>query len=139
MTASIIADSSGIVSLISETDSNHSVALKLTDTLRDTAGSIIVPSDVFSETLNVIGRKIGHEVAVTVGQEIIDSDVYVVLEANEKVRQRAFEIFKVQPGSVSFTDSVVMAFADQFNTKDIFGYDEAFRKNGYTRLGFDKG
>lgn len=138
MSTSIIADSSGIVSLISETDKNHPVALRITDTLRNTDGSIIVPSDVFSETLNVIGRKIGHDVAITVGEELSNSGVYLVVEASEKTKQIALELFKTQPGSVSFTDCIVMAFADQFNTKDIFGFDEAFRKNGYNRLGFDK-
>ena len=138
MNTSIIADSSGIVSLISETDKNHPIALQITDDLNNTQGSIIVPSDVFSETLNAIGRKISHEVAIAVGQEIITSSIYLVLEANEKTRQLAFALFKSQPESVSFTDCIVMAFADQFNTKDIFGFDEAFRKNGYNRLGFDR-
>jgi predicted nucleic acid-binding protein len=138
MNTSIIADSSGIVSLLSETDKNHPIALQVTDDLKNTSGSIIVPSDVFSETLNVIGRKIGHGVAITVGQEIITSGIYLVLEANEKTRQIAFELFKAQPGSVSFTDCIVMAFADQFNTKNIFGFDEAFKKNGYNRLGFER-
>ena len=30
-----------------------------------------------------------------------------------------------------FTDCIVMANADSFKTKDIFGFDEVFRKNGY--------
>jgi predicted nucleic acid-binding protein len=32
---------------------------------------------------------------------------------------------------VSFTDCVVMAVADTYGTKRIFGFDEAFTKNGY--------
>jgi predicted nucleic acid-binding protein len=32
---------------------------------------------------------------------------------------------------VSFTDCLVMAVADRFGTKVIFGFDEVFRKNGY--------
>jgi hypothetical protein len=30
-----------------------------------------------------------------------------------------------------------MALADQMETTDIFGFDEAFRKSGYVRLGLD--
>jgi predicted nucleic acid-binding protein len=35
---------------------------------------------------------------------------------------------------VSFTDCVVMAYADAFQTKDIFGFDKQFADAGYTRL-----
>lgn len=137
MSTSIIADSSGLVSLISEADSNHKVAGQITHDSKDINGSIIVPSDVFSETLNVIGKKISHVIAIRAGQEIMNSETYLILEASEATRQAAFELFQSQSESVSFTDCIVMAFADQFNTKSIFGFDEAFRKNGYTRLGFD--
>jgi predicted nucleic acid-binding protein len=138
MNTSIIADSSGLVSLVSNTDRNHPIAMQLSEELKNTAGSIIVPGDVFSETLNVIGRKIEHAVAVTVGQELISCETYLVMEASEKIRRWAFELFRVQPESVSFTDCVVMAFADQFATKNIFGFDEVFKKNGYKRLGFER-
>jgi len=138
MKISIITDSSGLVSLVSTTDNNHAIALRTADALKNTDGSIIVPSDVFSETLNVIGRKIGHNIALTIGQEMIDSGVYLVLEASEKIRRTALDLFRIQTESVSFTDCIVMSFADYFRTKDIFGFDEVFRKNGYTRLGIDR-
>lgn len=137
MNNSIIADSSGLVSLISEEDHNHQIAVRMTKELKGARGSIIVPSDVFSETLNVVGRKISHDTAIKVGQEIVESDTYLILEANETTRETAFRLFQRVAASVSFTDCVVMAFADQFNTKSIFGFDAAFHKNGYTRLGFD--
>jgi predicted nucleic acid-binding protein len=46
----------------------------------------------------------------------------------------ALERFKTQPQGVSFTDCVVMAYADAFQTKDIFGFDKQFADAGYTRL-----
>ncbi len=39
--------------------------------------------------------------------------------------------FSTQPGSVSYTDSLVMAVADTNDTPLIFGFDEVFEKNGY--------
>ena len=138
MNSSIIADSSGLVSLISEDDNNHKIAIRISDELSKVSALIIVPSDVFSETLNVIGKKFGHNLATNVGQEIIKSGTYAVIETDESIRTTALILFQSQPQSVSFTDCVVMTFADKFATKKIFGFDDAFRKKGYDRLGFDK-
>ncbi len=137
MNPPIIADSSGLVSLISEDDSNHELAIKVSEELSGLNSLIIVPSDVFSETLNVIGRKLSHELAINVGKEIISSSTYSVIETDGLLREAALNIFAKQAESVSYTDCVVMAFADNFNSKDIFGFDKAFKTNGYQRLGSD--
>lgn len=133
----IIADSSGLVSLISEDDINHKLAIKLSKELDGLSALIVVPGDVFSETLNVIGKKLSHGLAVDVGKEISDSRAYVIIETDELLRNNALNLFTHQAESVSFTDCVVMSFADKFNTKDIFGFDKTFKTNGYHRLGFD--
>ena len=132
----IVADSSGLVSLISEDDSNHKLALRIAGELSGLNALIIVPSDVFSETLNVIGKKLGHQLAIEVGKELIGSSTYSVIETNGLLRDTALSLFIRQAESVSFTDCVVMAFADNFKSKDIFGFDKAFKTNGYHRLGF---
>ena len=43
---------------------------------------------------------------------------------------------KVQtlPQGVSFTDCLVMATADDYETRDIFGFDKQFQDAGYNRL-----
>ena len=42
--------------------------------------------------------------------------------------------FKDQPSGVSLTDCIVMAVADDYGTKDIFGFDKQFEDAGYKRL-----
>src|SRR3989338_2889968 len=134
----IIADSSGIISLISETDKNHSLAVKISLKLEKAKGSIIVPTEVFAEILNITGKKLGHKIALIVAEKILSMKTFLISDTNEKIRKRALEIFKDQSESVSFTDCIVMANADSFKTKDIFGFDEVFWKNGYKRIGVDK-
>lgn len=138
MNKPIIADSSGLVSLITETDRNHGIALNITAELKGAKGLVIVPGDVFSETLNVISHKSGRGAALKTAQYIFESQTYLVFDTNDQIRKSALGVFEKQPQSVSFTDCVVMAFADQFQTKDILGFDEVFKKNGYHRLGFDR-
>lgn len=137
MNKPIIADSSGLVSLITETDRNHGIALNITAELKGAKGLVIVPGDIFSETLNVISRKSGRGAALKTAQYILESQTYLVFDTNDQIRKFALEVFRNQSQSVSFTDCIVMAFADQFQTKDIFGFDQVFIKNGYQRLGFD--
>ena len=138
MSNPIIADSSALVSLVSKDGQNHKIAVQVSKDYGQVKALIIIPSDVFSETLNVIGRKLGHSLAISLGREIINSETYTVIETDEALRDKALGLFANQPRSVSFTDCVVMAFAEQFQTKDIFGFDEVFAKKGYHRLGFDK-
>lgn len=133
----IIADSSGLISLVSEDDSNHKIALKVAEALSGSNSLIIVPSDVLSETLNVIGKKLSHQLALEVGKELISSSTYSVIETDGLLRDNALSLFSKQAESVSFTDCVVMVFASNFKTSDIFGFDKAFKTNGYRRLGYD--
>jgi predicted nucleic acid-binding protein len=134
----IIADSSGLISLISEDDANHKLAIKISEELSELNALIVVSSDVFSETLNVIGKKFSHNLAVKVGEEIASSGTYTIIETDGLLRDNALNLFNSQAESVSFTDCVVMVFADKFNTKDIFGFDKVFKTNGYYRLYLDE-
>jgi predicted nucleic acid-binding protein len=49
-----IADSSALVSLIDENDHNHKEAVKAAEKLREASRPIILPLDVFVETINVL-------------------------------------------------------------------------------------
>ena len=136
MKNTIIADSSGIISAFSPDDNNHIIAIKVSKKISQENRTICIPSDIFSETLNVVGKKISHTTAYALGDHLLHDKRFLVIDATSSLREKALDKLKTQPGSVSFTDCIVMAFADQFETKEIFGFDEAFRKNGYVRLGF---
>ena len=138
MIKNIIADSSALVSLISKTDKNQKVAQKVIKHLIRVKGNILIPTEVFAETLNVLGKKIDKETAIRTNDIIKTSKVFFIGESSPTIRAKAIEKFKNQPSSVSFTDCLVMAFADEQKTKDIFGFDETFSKNNYNRLGFNK-
>ena len=77
-----------------------------------------------------MGKKLGHQVAVSAGKQILATPNYLIIESDEELAE-ALERFVTQAASVSFTDCLVMVLADRYGTKLIFGFDEAFRKNGY--------
>jgi predicted nucleic acid-binding protein len=46
----------------------------------------------------------------------------------------ALEKFKDQSQAVRLTDCIVMTVADDYGTKDIFGFDKQFKEAGHRRL-----
>ncbi len=51
---------------------------------------------------------------------------------------RRTDTFEAQPRAVSLTDCIVMAIADEFGTKAIFGFDADHERNGYEILSREK-
>ena len=130
----IIADTSALVSLATETDQNHVPATQAAAQLREASRPIILPSDVLVETINVLGKKSGHETALKAAAGLLHSGSQFLLTETSQHIQAALEKFKNQPQAVSFTDCLVMAVADEYATLDIFGFDKQFEDAGYRRL-----
>ena len=130
----IIADTSGLVSLATDTDQNHKPAAKAAAKLRKASRPIILPLDVLVETVNVLGKKSGHETARKVAAELLHPESQFLLIETSPYLITALEKFKDQSPAVSLTDCIVMTVADDYGTKDIFGFDRQFEEAGYTRL-----
>jgi predicted nucleic acid-binding protein len=126
----IIADSSALISLTITTDSNHAAAWAYIQQLPPSQ-SIIVPAEVYAETLNLLGKKFGHKRAIEGMLILADFGAFIVQPSSDLVRSGALELFKSVGEDVSYTDCLVMAMAEQHGTVDIFGFDEAFSKRGY--------
>jgi predicted nucleic acid-binding protein len=129
----VIADTSGLISLFSRADRNHAAALAASHRLTKRRGAVIVPADVFTETMNVEGRKAGHAAALRTAAEL-SSIPFAVIDTGSEILRSALARFARVPESVSFTDCIVMAVADHYATKEIFGFDEGFAKCGYRIL-----
>ena len=134
-TSLIIADTSGIYSLINQDDRNHEAALEASTDLQQEQSPILVPWEVFTETVNILGKKVNHDLAVRAGRHLLASPAFAIIETQDTARAHALDRFEAQPQSVSFTDCVVMAVAEEYGTKRVFGFDEAFAKNGYRIIG----
>ena len=137
MKPSMIADTSALISLASLSDGNHAVAENISTSIKKNDYPLIVPGEVFTETINTLGKKVGHRKAMDTARELLESKELVIADTSSDLRENALVKFNEQSESVSFTDCLVMAFADEYKTKLIFGFDSDFRKNGYVRLGLD--
>ncbi len=134
----LIADTSGLISLTVKTDSNHHPALAATKPLEERESTILVPYEVLVETVNVLGKRLGHDKASAVAVYLSQTSLFLVVDSSPKARQNALHRFTEQPQAVSFTDCIVMAIADEYGTKAIFGFDTDHAKNGYEILSYKK-
>jgi predicted nucleic acid-binding protein len=130
----LIADTSALVSLAVKTDHNHAPAVAAAEALDQANRPILLPIDVLSETINLLGKKSGKETARNAGIRLLSDDSQFLLIDTASYAYDAFEKFGKLPPSVSFIDCMVMAVADAYCTKDVFGFDKQFADAGYTRL-----
>lgn len=130
----IIADSSGLISLLALNDSNHQKANLIIETVIKKREKLILPYEVYAETMNIMGKKFGKKetnMAANYLFEYQKSGSLIFPDPKIETLKTAMKKFMQLSRSISYTDCLVMAIADEFETKTIFGFDEAFGKNGY--------
>jgi predicted nucleic acid-binding protein len=82
-----------------------------------------------------MGQRLGHPQAYAVASYLSDTPLFLVIDSSSKARQEALHRFRAQPQAVSFTDYIVMAVADEYETKTIFGFDDDYDRAGYQIIG----
>src|SRR4051812_23106723 len=94
---------------------------------------ILIPAAVLVEFLNMLGRKAGHSAALAAVTELTPPFL-VISEPDNLLDTPALEKFSTVPQGVSFTDCLVMALADEYGTRDIFGFEKQFEEAEYRRF-----
>jgi predicted nucleic acid-binding protein len=134
----IILDSSGLTALLNETDEFHTRALSMSEILTDRASwRVILPHEIFAETVTALSKRVNRETGAKAAWAVLDRQRvgdFVFNEADALIYKTAIDLLQTAKGSrgaPSFFDCLVMAFARHYQTPYIFGFDEAFAKNGY--------
>lgn len=130
----VVVDSSALISLMNVADQLHEQAIAINEVLVRQDWRVLVPCDVFSETLNAVGKKIGRPEAIEIGQVLIEQHLagaFEFVHAEPSWYASALTIQKRGAGNPSFIDCLVMALATVHGAQHIFGFDATFRKNGY--------
>lgn len=87
--------------------------------------------------MTALSKRVSREAGATAAWAILDrqrAGDFVFVEADVLVYETAIDLLqraKGSRGAPSFFDCLVMAFATHYQTPFIFGFDEAFAKNGY--------
>src|SRR3954454_11527706 len=100
----ILADSSGLISLLIDTDYNHAKAKALAQSLNEEESAVFIPSEILAETINILGKKYGHAQAARFVESLLESMIFVVKPSSDNAREDALRMFKSVNASVSYTD-----------------------------------
>jgi predicted nucleic acid-binding protein len=134
----VILDSSALIAQINVQDLWHEKANKTAEFIARTERKVILPYEVFAETLNRIGNNIGRHAAVVAGNALLardDTGDILLAHSNPSLAAAALKLLHTveesQGKRPSFVDCLVMATADFYSTREIFGFDAVFPQNGY--------
>jgi predicted nucleic acid-binding protein len=134
----VILDSSALIAQINLNDLWHETADETAGFIARTDRQAILPSEVLAETLNRIGNNIGRQQAFLAGKALLarhtTRDILLV-QSDLDIIDASLELLKTvrvpQDKRVSFVDCLVMAYANLYDTREIFGFDSVFVQNGY--------
>ena len=124
-------DTSFILALVLDSDSNHNKAVKLKHVLSE---ECFINNNVLNEVLTFIGRKINVSSAKELYYNLIDSfevlNEYSILNYTSE----NFKIFEKYVGinsnksKLSFTDSSIILTMKEFNIPNLISFDNKFKK-----------
>lgn len=130
-------DTSFILALVLDSDSNHEKALELLHILNE---DCYINNNVLNEILTFAGRKLNIDAAREIYYGLIDTftllNEYDITNYNNK----NFEIFEKFVGvnnskpKLSFTDSSIVLTMKEYNISNLISFDEEFKRIGDINL-----
>jgi predicted nucleic acid-binding protein len=136
--AFVILDSSALIAQINVKDLWHKKANAISEYIERTDRKVILPAEVLAETLNRIGNNIGRQDAVLAGNALLernDTGDILITHSNIEILSATLTLLnsvrEPQDKRASFVDCLVMATATFYNTREIFGFDAVFERNGF--------
>jgi predicted nucleic acid-binding protein len=134
----VILDSSALIAQINVKDLWHTKANTVSEIIERTDRKVILPAEVLAESLNRIGNNVGRQDAVLAGNAILERNEtgdILITQSTMEIISATLNLLKTvsepQDKRASFVDCLVMATAAFYDTREIFGFDAVFGKNGF--------
>ena len=125
----VILDSSALIAQINVKDLWHEKADKIAQFIARTDRHVILPAEVFAETLNRLGNNIGRHAAVVAGQALLarhtTGDI-LLTHSNPTLAAASLGLLQTVEAPPdkrpSYVDCLVMATADFYDTREILTF-----------------
>ena len=121
----IFVDSSYLIAIALDKDSNKEKALDLSELL---AEDCYISDKVINEVITVVNNRGNYKQAVTVFHYMVDNfkliNEYEISNYNEKTIQ----IFEKYEGNLSFTDSAIIVLMLDLGINDLLSFDHGFKR-----------
>lgn len=118
-----VADTSALYALLFESDFHHEEAKKLFEDPE----MIIVPAEIWSETISLIHFRDGYESAREKGSFLLDLPHLDVRTSLERYVQEAWNRYLEAEGKLSYPDSVVVIWCEEEDGRPL-AFDEKIQK-----------
>jgi uncharacterized protein len=120
----IFIDTSGFVALSDKRDRHHVRAKRFFRLLARTRRPLVTSTYVADEVITLVRMRIGHGVAVEVGNAILGSRWCRMLDVEEEMRSSAWTLFtRYQNQEFSFTDCTSFAIMRSLGIEEAFTFD----------------
>jgi predicted nucleic acid-binding protein len=120
----VFVDTSAFVALANKRDRNHASARRCLRSLSRSPRPLITSTDIADEVVTLIRMRIGHRIAVEVGEAIFESRWCRLLEIDSALRERAWTLFRrYDDQTFSLTDCTSFAVMQSLGIEDAFTFD----------------
>lgn len=124
----IFTDTSAWYAYIDKSDAEHDSAVKVVKNLNR---PLITSNYIFDETLTLSKLRMGHHVAINLGQKLWNREVASLVRVTEDDESRAWEIFvQYEDKGFSFTDCTSFAIMERLRLDTAFAFDDHFVQYG---------
>ena len=131
----VLVDTSAFYALEDESDAHHGNAMVLRDGLLAHRFQLFTTNLVLSESITLLGMRLGARHASRFADNAYGSDRLRVLRLTEDVERATLERYRrYADGTLSFTDASLIEMADRWNIDRSFAFDRHFSRCGCTPL-----
>ena|SRR5438309_7743201 len=131
----IIGDSDSLISTLHQ-DVHHEEVKELLRKLSVINAEIYFPAAIVAETITTFQRKMSNPSLAEEVVKRLTSDLIAILPTDKEILQRASTIFKPRGSKQdTFFDAIVAATAKKYEATAILGFDEWYKKQGFTMAG----
>ena len=133
----LFVDTSAFVALSDRRDKNHVAAKRILKSAARRRRPLLTSTYIVDETITILRFKLGHDVAVEVGERLASTSWCRVLEVDPDIRAMAFQIFvQYKDQAFSFTDCTSFALMRAMGLIEAFTFDLGdFRAAGFVPAG----
>jgi len=136
----IFVDTSGFVALTDKRDRHHARAKRFFRLLARTRKPLVTSTYVADEVITLVRMRIGHAVAVEVGNALLGSKWCRMLDVDEELRASAWSFFtRYKDQEFSFTDCTSFAIMRALAIDEAFTFDRRdFAAAGFSALPIER-
>jgi hypothetical protein len=135
VTQPLFVDTSAFLAVFNPGDERHAEAGRILSSVRSDRRALVSSTDVFDELVGLLNRRLGPDAAVGFGEELRRADHCRLVRVDDEIRDRAWAIFKERRlPKLSFTDCTSSAILTMCRIREVFTFDEDFRRLGHRTL-----